>query len=265
MSLNSAISQHCLLFCVLTLGQMHKCLKHHLEDLTPACLGAEFAETMRESKDVRLKASIVNACKGATPRACKDIIDPADRLECLQDHLSDPTITAECRKELEDDLEIEAKSVVFHPTLQKRCGKKIIPQFCDDAETSRRDDVTGELVFVLSLRANFLEVVPCVVYNRSLSPPLLHARYGADNPTLYCLIAHVADIPDAHCRKEVQRIERLQATSIKYDLRAAKTCKLDISKFCADVRFLGAPWIQASFHVLRFFAHRTIARLIYFS
>eukprot|EP00750_Incisomonas_marina_P029137 INCI7052.3.p1 GENE.INCI7052.3~~INCI7052.3.p1 ORF type:complete len:1482 (-),score=299.61 INCI7052.3:1843-6288(-) len=186
-------------------GRMHKCLKHHLEDLTPACLGAEFAETMRESKDVRLKASIVNACKGATPRACKDIIDPADRLECLQDHLSDPTITAECRKELEDDLEIEAKSVVFHPTLQKRCGKKIIPQFCDDAETSRRDDVTGELV------------------------------YGADNPTLYCLIAHVADIPDAHCRKEVQRIERLQATSIKYDLRAAKTCKLDISKFCADV------------------------------
>jgi len=188
-------------------GRVHKCLKMHLTELSHSCLNAEFTETMQESKDIRLKASVYEACKGVDVQLCRGIRDASERIECLQDHISDPVMTEDCRKELEDDLVIESQSVIFQPSLHRKC-KVYLDTTCNDDEMSRKDPETGLLV------------------------------YGSDNPALYCLIAHAPEIKDRACRNEVKRVERQQASSVKFDLRTARHCRQDIAKFCEDVRAL---------------------------
>ena len=60
-------------------------------------------------------------------------------------------------------------------------------------------------------------------------------RYGRDNPTLYCLIAKIGEIHESTCRREVQRVERQQAESIRFDPRTMRECYADIKTFCNDV------------------------------
>ena len=98
---------------------------------------------MMESNDVRLKASLLKACKTELSSFCDGLKSSADRLECLQDHRQNTGMTENCRSEIIDDLEIEAKSIVFNPALRYKCSEQI-KELCSEEEMKKVDPETGQ-------------------------------------------------------------------------------------------------------------------------
>jgi len=118
-------------------GRMHKCLRRHMQEISPECRSEEFKEEKREQSNVVIIPAIRNGCSLEIKRFCQAEKSATEKVEdlhgCLLEHLDDQEFGSACRTAMEDNEVKRSEDIRLHPLTFKRC-------LADERELCQLDD-----------------------------------------------------------------------------------------------------------------------------
>ena len=186
-------------------GEVHECLRDHIDQLDPGCRLAEQREMQIESTNIVLKAHLYAVCHSDLDAFCTTGLDASklNGLQCLQKHRLDAGFSVGCLEAITKDMIISSKNWMALPFLQNEC-KDDVQRLC------------GE--------------------NQRLDASM--ARWGkSSNAVLACLASSVSlrRIRDENCRHLVVEHVRAQAADLRLSPTISAACEHDMYRWCANV------------------------------
>lgn len=82
-----------------------RCLQDNRKDLSYECKATLFDQEVRMAEDIDFKYPMKQACQAELERFCGDVPQGhAQQVRCLQEHILEPEMSAECKDEVERDM-----------------------------------------------------------------------------------------------------------------------------------------------------------------
>jgi Golgi apparatus protein 1 len=246
-----------------------KCLKDNLKGLSGPCKKAEFEELKLQGYSVRLNPWMKKACVRETEKFCKDL--PPGKgtvLECLKSHVSDRSVSSECRKMLRKDIVLGAMFAGHNYKIRTKC-RIDLKRFC--GKNVEVKDASGNVVArgegrdSLCLRQNFkkltgtcrnakLEELVQEAQTVSAKPQLVRfcksdiselcmksmadgggAGSSAAGQIIACLRNNLNKLSAVCKRAEFKELE-LEAKDIRLKSKLFSACRAELKQLCPEVK-----------------------------
>lgn len=181
-------------------AKIMKCLKKNYDSLADDCKEEILDELEVESNSIEMKGTIVEQCAGLISGPCKDIeASDGKMIDCLTDHKDDAENTAECKSEIELDLELTAKDYRLKFGITNDCS----------------DDMTN------------------LCADKLLDVNSQSKTHGG--AVLWCLMENKDKVENQLCKEDISRYVRTVAMNWKADERLKSVCAYDVNLFCNGV------------------------------
>ncbi|XP_029837305.3 Golgi apparatus protein 1 [Ixodes scapularis] len=234
-------------------GRMLECLKKHKAKLSRACHLAIFRREQMEAQDNTLDYTLMAACKPALHRFCSDV-EPANALQCLAEHRSDPQLDDRCRGLVQRRLVEHNTDYRLNARLQHAC-RMDIAKFCSALvldKAAQETELEGKVIQCLKMQfvrrqltktcePVVMGIVRDAARDYQLDPVLARVCSSEiQNPCKdeqdmeECLKTRFQnrDIKNPECKKEVARLIHEGKADVQADPILYKACLHDIKHFC---------------------------------
>lgn len=175
-----------------------RCLQDQREELSYECRATLFDQEVRFAEDIDFKYPMRIACQEEVQKFCdKQTAGHARIIRCLQEHVDDEEMSAECKEEVVRDENRQNQDYRLNYRLNVACELDI-------------DELCAE----------------------QCSPFLGHACGGT---VLRCLSDNQEKISSEECKTEVTYFQLMEVTDFRNDIILAETCRQDVDQYCDTI------------------------------
>ncbi|KAK3258900.1 hypothetical protein CYMTET_32077 [Cymbomonas tetramitiformis] len=255
-------------------GAKLTCLQKRRTELGERCKKELFRREVEDSEDVRFNLRLSSSCAVEKTKFCEGVpVGRARTISCLQNHLTEPEMGSECKKELQSNMLRRARDWRLDWRLRTFCYADINTLCSSQAKNSSTGVRSSGSVtwlrgitkdpftlptpcdgafpssplycpFLLPLhphsglgRARLSPLGLCPALGREISavPQMVDSETSAKGQVLQCLKSNMDKITAQACTKHVQQLVAHESSDMRLDYPIMRTCNAELKEFCRGV------------------------------